>query len=211
MDVIAEKVKLNPHSLADWDFAPDHVYALSPLQFISPPTSLRSQGAPGAGPMLPVLSRLPQAQTLESSRLTSGLYEENHTRITGFYFRNQSPLGTVSTLNTYSIMFSMAEWALWQTVNGLSIKLASYPYITASDIWHLRRVSWTTATDPAHYGQMKVVVEQWDGATWQNLPGPWYALYNYWRCSFINRCGLLCDRATGLPMYADDTLIEAPP
>lgn len=196
-------------SLTDWDFMADHYYSLSPLRRISDPTALRSHGAPGSGPTLPVLCRDEETLCLPTGRLAGWFYCESYPRLHGFTFRNQSPLGEVIPDNHYSVGFTWLTWHLNAVVNGIVYPLASFDYETEADRWYHRAVSWQTAADPEHLNYLEVIVEQEISGKWENLPGRWYHSLNYWQESEINRCGLNLARDTDHPVFTDDTEIFA--
>lgn len=196
-------------SLTDWDFMPDHIHYLSPLHYISAPTALYNEGAPGAGPHLPVLCRDEKTLCLPTGRLASHFYCEDYPRIQGFSFRNQSPPGEVEVANGYYVWFTYLTWQLNLVLEHVGYTLASFDYETLADRWYHRAVSWQTAGDPEHLNYLEVIVEQEIDGKWENLPGRWYHPLNYWKESELNRCGLLLPRDQDWFNCVDDTEIFA--
>ena len=197
MDIIAH------HSTADWDigrYPPgSYTWELKDDEFHSGPTSFGNKsGTNGV-----VLLALPAAADIVQGRLRCWLYHPS-----GYWpilaFRNQSPLGSVTWVNTYALYVGLAgELRLYQLVDGAPGLVYNPDFTPPNNEWYAIRVTWENEPTEDWPEGMNVHLEAQVAGEWQDL-GVKFVARGLWRTTGTNRVGF---RPLYLQQRYDDTAI----
>lgn len=190
---------MDHHSVADWDKSGVN-WELTPLRFISPPTSLRET----INSWVTFCCRHAAVFNLPDGELRAWL------RNTQFplqnpvlLFRNQSPLDHSAVGPGYAIWFTAVETELWLHPGTAWQLLTTFPYILPTLTWaHVRVVFWQATTDGA---PSLLAIEIWvnEAGEWVQKGITYFDNINAFALSSVNRLGFTLEAQS----YMDDITI----
>jgi hypothetical protein len=185
-----------PGATTDWDFSSTS-WNLDTTIYVSPPSSLRSYGAIAE-------CKYTGTTNLPQGRIKTYIMFDSSGSPSNFNFRNQVPVGSVNTNNTYHIIFSRNSLWYSRYVGGSSTTLVVYSGLPLLDygVWLQMQLTWWN--DVGGAGLM--IRFECPIGTKRNpdVNDP----VNQWATSSINRCGFI--GASGYPCHFDDTEIWGP-
>lgn len=199
------------HSVSDWDFQDSLIYSLTPIYYISPPTSLKLERRGGYPAEGAVLCRIATTQNLPQGRvITAGrkAYDANNFKVT---FRNQAPLGSSAMNNCYMATLEKTRWLLHSYIDGTPTIIGTQAATSDPGTWEFLRITWWNGMTPAGEEALAVTMEKYIAGEWVKQGDTIYHEANLWKDSEINRCGLSC-YVIGADYYVwyDDTEIWGP-
>ncbi|MBA7558078.1 hypothetical protein ES705_50867 [subsurface metagenome] len=203
------KLSAGHHSITDWDFErPDTDYSLSPLEFVSPPTSLRLFIS-DMSVRCTFLCRIPETLCLPQGEIRTWILNP-YASVRVACFRNQAPLGTSHPHDCYYLILSFDKAYFYYYWGGISqlISQQACPYPVGE--WVHWRVFWYNGKTPGDVDALCVDLYREIAGEWEKQGATFYHTANLWADSEINRCGFLHYIRAGDAVYYDDTEIWGP-
>lgn len=196
------------HSTLDWDFSSPLDWTLDPFIYVEAPSSLKFWH-PTYGLNPSILCNKADTLNLPEGQISSWFRQSV---ITGrirpvLYFRNQSPAGSSTSLNTYAFRQDRTGIELLKVVNGVWTKMGSRAITVVAGTWYARRVTWYNMP-----GALYIHIHYWNGSTWVELEPHYIDPAPSWDVSAQNRVGIGCwVTRTGEWNNFDETCIYGPP
>ncbi|MBA7642318.1 hypothetical protein ES703_50008 [subsurface metagenome] len=203
------KIAVAHHSIADWDFQHGDTYrSLSPIQYVSAPTSLRFLKAGGAWSNA-VLCRIPATQCLPQGEVRNWTFTGYSTKYPAV-FRNQAALGSADYLNCYFVSITTAAAYLARYIAGVPSQRDTTPCLGYYLQWVHYRIFWYNGKTPGDVPALCVDVYLEIDGQWIKQGSTMYDTDNSWKDSAVNRSGFLSIAGGNLANFWDDTEIWGP-
>ncbi|MBA7544146.1 hypothetical protein ES705_36494 [subsurface metagenome] len=203
------KLKIEHHTLTDWDFEHGGLYrSLSTAFYISAPSSLKFGPSPAWWATY-VLCRIPATLCLPQGEIRAW-HRTIQPTIPLAIFRNQAPLGTVNILNCYVVSISATALSLGRYVNGVGRAIDSTDGYWVGSTWIHFRVFWYNGKTPGEEEALCVDGYREIAGEWVKIGNTMYDPDNVFKDSEINRIGFASTLFAGVEAWIDDTEIWGP-
>jgi len=184
--------KIQIHSLEDWDYVDGAHLELSPVAYVSPPTSLRTvPTAPNPDWEHIFLGEALGACIPAGRIITWWRYSQVYVDIL-FHFRTQDIPVNGYPDNGYFIQFNRLGSFGFRRVAAVDTQLWSevHGYTLGPNIWHHVRVTWYPWVDEYFVTQFRIMLDLEVAGEWVNIK-TFDDPENAFADSAVNRCGFV--------------------
>jgi len=210
MQDLASKIK-DHQSLADWEFAPDHVHSISGEKSYKGDKSLKSEGAPGAGPILAIYPLDILTVNMSFGYMSTAFLWSPYYSYCGFIMRSQSHPGDCDMNNCYLIWFSWNRIRFGIMRDGTWYPINEMPWDLDKGLWHEFKVYWQTQLQPDGTSPFQAILYEIPYTGPEHYVATFKHPWDEYACSGLNRPGIMLNRDQVTPVFIDYTWIYHKP